>query len=136
MTTKISSSDKLALVRLASQMPVGSPERRAILAGFQVEATAPTDFWEDPYLSIDDMSRYIPDPESKSFLMKALGAAPIRARYGSVEKLRRNLAKIGYKKVQSWGNSPIMSYDVYKSADGGVIVHAVPASGLSVAFGR
>jgi len=37
--TKISSSDKLALVKLASTLPIGSPERRAILAGFQVSAS-------------------------------------------------------------------------------------------------
>lgn len=39
MTMKISSSEKLALVKLASTLPVGSPERKAILAGFQVSAS-------------------------------------------------------------------------------------------------
>ena len=34
--TKISSSDRSALIRLASSLPAGNPTRKAILAGLKV----------------------------------------------------------------------------------------------------
>ena len=39
MTRSLTAADRSALIRLASTMPAGSPERRAILAGLQGSAT-------------------------------------------------------------------------------------------------
>jgi len=47
MPRKITASDRKNLIRLASEMPKGSPERKAILAGLKKEAS--------PYISFDGL---------------------------------------------------------------------------------
>ena len=52
MSRTLTAADRSALIRLASTMPVGSPERKAILAGLSKKAEAPaprgvdTDAWQ------------------------------------------------------------------------------------------
>lgn len=70
----LTASDKLALVRLASSLTVGSPERRAILAGLSREA----DFSGDVWLLVNDIEVVGPRysgivPEGTSFKVLVTG---------------------------------------------------------------
>ena len=59
MSRTLTASDRSALIRLASTMPAGSPERRAILAGLQKTAGGPNTEaeWQE---FLDMQERYAP----------------------------------------------------------------------------
>ena len=57
MSHKLTASDRKALIRLASTMEKGSPERRVILAAFTHSGTAPEDQAEDLRRELDKRVR-------------------------------------------------------------------------------
>lgn len=88
MSRILTASDRKNLVRLASELPKGSPERKAILAGLQKAAGTATDKQVRYVLHLMSKNGYSTNWMSSEH--KALGAT-MRERQGKVEDWLRNM---------------------------------------------
>jgi hypothetical protein len=74
MSRTLSASDRASLIRLASSLPVGSPERKAILAG---------------------LSKRSADLPSEGLRVRALGVTRKGLKDGVIYTLKRNIKPFG-----------------------------------------
>lgn len=106
MSRPLTASDRSALIRLASTLPKGSPERKAILKGLSKQANRP-EGWARAYLQwFDGVVDYIGDVDKG--MVRALDEA-ISGNTGYPRSARKEVRKVIsdfeaglLKKMDSW----------------------------------
>ena len=110
---KMSSQDRSSLIRLASSLPVGSPEKRAILTGLQKVAAK----WPHPTLHVEitfedtPATLYVMDKGSLVwFLQKTYNIKPPSAKY-------REIVSGNFTLPKAW-KKPLIEAGAVKYQDG------------------
>lgn len=149
MSRKLTASDRKSLIRLASELPKGSPERKAILAGLTKTSAKklpgfPGLVWEDSRGYLEENGGVGPLSEMPPKFRRPLGPNFLVAMGDGGEERRfmRFLKKNGYRMDQKYSTpntndmDPITEFELYVNGEGSTIIldYNDYGSGLSISI--
>ena len=139
MSRSLTAQDRANLIRLASSLPAGSAERKAILAGLRepfrggmpkMSSSIPSRFWNlDPNYDFSDLTDHHEGQRVFVWIKKQLGVGTYKlGRKSSLGGMARALAKMGFERKgkivyeTESDMDPIVDYYVWVDASGKKIV--------------